>query len=197
MDIKTYRKQSQQRKNKLVSRIPLSIRTDQMYYSSTWNHSALSSDSKTGLLADWYSFSIQNSSEYSILASLFTECRLHSASVHFVPTQSANGSVLHGLLMIGTNMAENINNSSTPASFTDVQNLQKVQETTTLDIRPFTYNMRVPRLTYSVISIDSPATSTPWAGSPGVVKVLSTPLTASTNYFQVHQYAVWELRGRN
>lgn len=190
------RSKESKRARRTRSIVPRSVPVDSMVYQSSWFHPALTSDAKTGVIADWFSFSIQSSSEYSILASLFTEVKLISARVTFIPTESANGSVNHGAVQVGTDMIQNASTATVPGGFTDVQNLQNKLTLSTLNVRPTIYRVAVPSVMFANIAGDAPSTPTPYAGSPGVVKIYSTALTVSTVYFQVQQQAVWMLRGR-
>ncbi len=115
----------------------------------------------------------------------------------FTPTQAVNGSVLHGRIVLGTNMAMSQNTGSVPTSFTDVTNLSGHRTIATTSVRPVIYNMSIPgNLEYSVLTNDAPSPATPWAGSPGCVVIYGTGLTVSTVYFNVDVEVTYVLRGR-
>ncbi len=167
-----------------------------MLYRTTWTQTAMSSGT-TGTMASWTSPSIVNSSEYSVITSLFTEVKLIRAHFILTPTQSTNGSVLHGPLVLSTNMLLNQNTGVTPTAYSDVQNQTRPVRFSTLNVRPSTYVMPVPPdLEYASISADAPDPATPWAGCPGTIRWYATGLTASTVYFQLHIDCVYALRGR-
>lgn len=148
-------------------------------------------------MASWTAPSIIQSSEYSVLSSLFTEIRLLRARFIFGPLQSANGTLAHGTLVVGTNMLENQNSGTIPTSYTDVQNQTHVVRISTLAVKEYNYRMTVPKnLEFANIAADAPATQTPWAGSPGVVKWYGSGVTVSTAFFTIHGEALWEVRGR-
>ena len=167
-----------------------------MLYKTSWTSTTLSTGT-TGTLASWTSPTITQSSEYSIMASLFTECRLLRCHMIFTPTQAVNSSVLQGAVIVSTNMLLNGNTGGNPSSYSDVQNQLNAVRFSTSSVRPLTYVMPVPQdLEYSGISSDAPNPATPWAGSPGAVLWYATGLTASTVYLQLHVECVYALRGR-
>jgi hypothetical protein len=143
--------------------------------------------------------SIQSFTEYSTLSSLFLEVKLLTAKATFVSVDADAADKAQGVLIVGTNMAATANSHSNPTTTSQVENLPGKVMIPTQIVRPFTVQMVVPRsLEYSLIGSDSPATPTPWAGSPGCLVGISggTILTASTRYFYVFFEAIHKFRGR-
>lgn len=164
-----------------------------MILKASWTQTALSSGT-TGTIAYTTSPSIQNASEYSVLQNLFTEIRLLKAKVTLT---SENFTSAQGMLVMSTNMNQNLNNMTNPTSFVDVENQTKARVVSTYQVTPLIYQMPVPpRLEFSTITNDAPATSTPYAGSPGAVRFYASGLTNSTSYFQILITCIYELRGR-
>lgn len=157
----------------------------------------LVSDSKTGDIANWYAPTIANSSEYSILQTLFTEVRLLRARLILTPTQCVNGSVLHGEIVVSTNMLQNQANAVIPTGLTDVQNQTHPRRIMTSSVTPQIYVMPVPNaLEFAPITADAPTISIPYAGSPGAIRMFGAPFTLDTTYFRVSFQCTWILRGR-
>jgi len=155
--------------------------------------------STTGTIAFSEGFSIANSSEYSVLQSLFTEVRLVSANIVFSATGQTIASLVQGDMVIGTNLIENTNSMVVPTSATPVQNLTRFTRinTFTASRKPFIYRAYVPNnLEFASLTADSPSTVTPWAGSPGTVKGWADALTVSTVYFKIQLQCIHHLRGR-
>lgn len=151
----------------------------------------------TGTMASWTAGSIIHSSEYSVISSLFNEVRLRRLTAIIGPTQSANGTINHGTLIVGTNMIENESTGSTPGAYSDVQNLTKMQRISTLGVREVRYRVALPRrLEFASVASDAPNPPTPWAGSPGAFKWYGEGFTPSTVYFTLHFEAIYDLRGR-
>jgi hypothetical protein len=167
-----------------------------MIVRSTWTFPSLIT-STTGTISFTMSPSIANSSEYSTYQTLFTEVKLVSFTVILTATELTNTSTSHGRLVISTNMLQNESTAVNPTSFGDVQNQTKPVRVSTYMVRPFRYRMPVPRgLEFANIVADAPNPPTPWAGSPGTVRMYAAQLTVSTNYFQLDGEAIWHLRGR-
>jgi len=94
-------------------------------------------------------------------------------------------------------MFMNFTNMTNPTAFTDVQNATNPRRVATYQVRIYTYRMPVPPgLEYAPINNDAPATSIPYAGSPGAVRIFGNGFSNTTNYFDVDVEAVWMLRGR-
>lgn len=176
------------------SSVPRSL-ANSMIYKTSFVQSPLTSNG-SGVIANWNSPSISQSSEYSTIQSLFTQVRLIACEYTFIPAQT-NTSAIQGLLLLGTNMIQNQSTGVTPTNFSDVQNLTSVVKINTSRVTNFTYRMVVPKaLEFASVTADAPSPPTPWAGCPGIIAYYSTALTASTVYFQIHIQAVYELRGR-
>jgi len=163
---------------------------------TTWTATSLVTGT-TGTMSSWTDSSIVHSSEYSVYSSLFTEVRLISSKYIFIPVQATNGSVVHGTVVVCTNMLENGSTGSNPASYTDVQNGTRPIRLPTVAVRSINYNLPVPGgLEYANIAADAPSPATPWAGSPGTVRWYATNLSVSTVYFNLHIESIYSLRGR-
>lgn len=187
------KRSSRSRRRRRVPRQPVS---PGMIYDTSWTQTSVTSGT-TGTMASWTDGSIVHSSEYSVISSLFTEVKCLSIVYYFSPTQSANGTVLHGSVLFGTNMAENAATGTNPTAFSDVQNLQKTTRMLTASTTVRRYQQALPRnLEFSLISADSPNPPTPWAGTPGVVKWYGVGFTPSTVYFNLQIQARYFLRGR-
>lgn len=189
---------SQTRRKKRLSsaRIPKALSLNEMKYKTTWTATAVSSGT-AGTMQSWTSPSIAHSSEYSVVSSLFTEVRLLRCTAIFGPIQSANGTIAHGTLIVGTNMLENESTGSTPAAFTDIQNLTRPVRISTLGVREYYYRVPVPKnLEFAALTADAPNPPTPWAGSPGAIKWFGSNVQPSTAFFTIHLEAVYHLRGR-
>lgn len=199
MDIKSRssktrsKRKSSGRRNIAPSRSP---RLDEMVFRTSWTKASVTSGT-TGTMSSWTSPSIVNSSEYTVLQNLFTEIKLLKAHFIFTPTQSANGTVNHGLMVVSTNLLLNENTGTAPSGYIDVQNQSHPMRLSTLNVRPSTYKMAVPRnLEFANLVGDAPNPPTPWAGSPGIIRWYSDAGTASTVYFNLIVECVYHLRGR-
>jgi len=183
-----------------TSRVPRVIGFNEMRLKTAWSHAALVSGT-TGTLSDFISPTIQNSNEYSTVASLFTEVKLLGMVIHLIPkipTLAASTATAASTLTVGTRYDVNMNTASVPTTLDQVINSSHVIDFSTASLRTLKYRMSVPRgLEFSVISQDAPNPGTPWAGSPGVVLFFGTGYIPSTNYFDVRVYASYHLRGRN
>lgn len=176
--------------------MPRTLRVGHLVHESRWEYGGASSGTAGTISIGDISPSIQNSSEYSILQSLFTEVKLISCVVSFVG-QTQGSTIRQGSILIGTNMLQNGTTFTTPTSINDVANLDRKREVSTFLTRPLRYRMVVPRgLEFSGITNDMPTVPLPYAGSPGVVKVWGDNLDTSTGYFIIHVTARWMLRGR-
>ncbi len=166
-----------------------------MLYQSTWTTSDLSS-STAGVISSTFSPTIQNSSEYSgPILSLFRQVKLIAFQLAFVPIHPSTRTA-DQMLIVSTDMEMNGTTAVNPSTAANVENGTLVRYISSATLTPVYYRMPVPNLMYSGVSADSPATETPWAGSPGVVKVYGSGFTASLAYFRVQAKAVYSLRGR-
>jgi len=183
-------------KGRIVSmRIWSSPTLNTCLFKGSFENSAIASGT-TGNISFTSSPSIASSTEYSTLQNLFTEVKLFAWRVYITATQAANGLVNHGQVNIGINMLQNLSVFVNPSGITSVENLTQARVISTLDVRPFIFNIAVPKLEYSSITADAPSPVTPWAGSPGVLQYWSTGLTVSTVYLDSQVQCVWFLRGR-
>jgi len=177
---------------------PRSLGYNEMMYKTSWTQSALAAGT-TGTISASISPSIQNSTEYSTMQSIFTEVKLLKFIVNFTPTQSTNGIVNHSNTVVGTNMVMNLNVFTPPTAYLGVENSSNVVTFNTAAVRVLRYRAKVPprgELDFANIVADAPNPVTPWAGSPGAVLVFAANLTSSTVYYQVNCYAWFHLRGR-
>jgi hypothetical protein len=167
---------------------------NQIFVKSQWSLTDLSSGT-TSALSFTASPSIQNSTEYSILQSLFTEVRLLRAVFKFTPVQT-NSAVLHTRLALGTNGLQNGTTFTQPTSFTQINNLANSQDVFTGSKIIFHYEMSVPQTDFLSLVGDIPTIPDPERGSPGMVVGWSGAVTTATTYFNVNVIVVHQLRYR-
>jgi hypothetical protein len=212
MDIKTISKSGRRRPNvygarrsRLVSDYTRSMLAFSGYLEaamqptvrqSQWEYGLLQSSTSGTIAAGNISPSIQNSTEYATMASIWNEVKLVAFKVTFTPKLQTVQNLTNDKLFIGTNFQFNNTTFTTPSGSSQVENLQQPAIICTYGTRPYTYYMKVPLLSYSIINADSPATPTPWAGSPGTVVVWADNLDITHNYMSVTCHAIWLLRGR-
>jgi len=181
-----------------LSTIGRSPAANSMVYTTRWEYGQLQTGT-TGLIsASDIAPSITNSSEYSTVASLFSEVKLLSCNVMFTPHHVPADS--SGRLWIGTQMQANQTvQAATPLVSSQVTNLTN---SVIINVGPgmtrvYNYRMKVPRrLMFASISADAPDPVTPYAGSPGAVYVWGDNLTASVAYVLVDVQCTYILRGR-
>ncbi len=174
------------------------IQENKMVYRTSWNYGSLTSSTDGILSAADISPSIENSSEYTILQSLFGEVKLLRCTVRFTLSNSADATMSRAY--VGTAMqATKSTHATTPLGYNDVQNLARVKlipcggNTS----RTVSYRMVVPRnLDYTLLTNDSPTVATPYAGSPGCVYIYADTLTPSRRYYTIDVECVYLLRGR-
>jgi len=185
-----------QRKFRVV-RAPM---LDQMLQRHTWDYGALSSGT-TGIIsfADM-SPSIQNFTEYSTLSSLFSEVKLVSAYVEFLPLDNISSSHAQGILYVGTRQDFNKNVTSVPTSVSQVENLKGMRTISTSIVKPVRVRLAISTrgLEFSQISADAPSPVIDYAGSPGCLIGISGSgtLNNSIKYFYARLTAVHHFRGR-
>jgi hypothetical protein len=168
-----------------------------MTYVTSWTEPTLSSGTAGTIANATYNPSMMNSSEYSTIASLFTEIKLLRYQIVFSPKAQSLSSASQGQLIIGTNIQFTYSTYTTPTAFSQVQNLAKRTIITSARTNSFVYEAWVPRdLEFAIITADSPVSATPWAGSPGAVVVFGNAFTPVTAYFDVTITAQYQLRGR-
>jgi hypothetical protein len=194
MEIKLAKRPTKGRKKKYIPR-PMPL--NEMRYKTSWTVANLSSGT-TGIIASVAAPTIANSSEYSTVASLFTEVRLIRATLVIAPVQSSASGPMHSYLEVGTNMIMNATTFTTPTAFSSVQNTTKKRTYSSASTKIMYYKMAVPpNLEFANIAADAPATVTPWAGSPGAILLYGEGFTNSDAYFRLSfQDVVYHLRGR-
>jgi len=169
-----------------------------MTYATRWEFGSIVTGTTSTIAVSTISPSIQNTSEYATIASLFSEVRLLKCQVVFTP-HIPSTAVNTGRVLIGTQMQANQSVPGTVTSITQVQNLARVTFMTVgaPSQRPLVYNMPVPRkLDYASITADAPSPVTPWAGSPGCVYLWGDELTENVAYLTVDVIALYHCRGR-
>ena len=164
---------------------------------SKWSEIDLKSGT-SGTISVSIAPSIQNTTEYSSLTSLFREVKLVQATYSFYAVQANSTSTLHSKISMGCDMAFTAITYSLPSAYSAVINLRGARTTNTWRNEVYHYKYPVPSgLEFAEISADSPTLATPWAGSPGALVIFSDDLSATTTYFRVEASAVWHLRSRN
>jgi len=176
------------------------LRLNEMLLQSRWEYSQLNSNS-AGILSDaGISPTIQGSSEYSTISSLFTEIRLISCRVIIAPNFNPASAITATVAIIGTHLVSNATtHPSPPLAATDVQNLDRKVRMSVggYATRSLRYKMKVPPgLEFSNIAADAPATPTPWAGSPGCVRIYADHCTVSVPYVVIWIETMHHVRGR-
>jgi len=195
-DRKSSRRQVKKRpgkKRQMLPRSPIGMLT----YQNRFEVGVLTSGT-SGTISFSVSPTIQGSSEYSGLSTLFSEVRLVSAMLTIATRSPAVTSIFHGSILIGTNMEMNATTFTAPTSTVSVQNLERKAEYSTSALTVQRYKMRVPAaLDFQPIGGDCPTIPSPYAGSPGMILGWADNLTASTSYFICHLTTIHICRGRN
>jgi len=193
-DVKMSKTKRRKKKGKR-SLVPRAM-TNGMIYKTSWSAGLLSTGT-AGTVSTTIGFTIQNSSEYSSLTTLFSEVKLVSVNVVFSPRGTYSATNV-GRIIVGYNGLYNSTTSTAPTGFLGVANCTHKVTISTNIIRPFIYRVPIARgLEYTLISADCPSAPTPWAGSPGVVSVWGDHMQASQDYFIVDvTNAVYYLKGR-
>jgi len=187
---------SKARKARKGSRLPRQLALNELTISSKWSEIDLKSGT-SGTISVAIAPSIQNTTEYSTLTSLFTEVRLIKATYRFYAVQANSTTVLHSKLSVGISMLMTAVTYALPTAYSAVVNLRNSRTTNTWRNAPFIYNYSVPRdIEHSAISQDSPSTPTPYAGSPGALVIFADDLSVTTTYFRVEAEGIWHLRSR-
>jgi len=188
-------KMFQKKRKSGISRMPL----NEMVQRHTWDYGPVSSGTAGVISFSDLSPSIQSFTEYSTLSSLFNQVKLVSAYATVSPIDNGSGTHAQSVLYIGTNMEFTANSNTPPTSASQVENLPGLKIIPTSVVRAERVPLIIPRgLEFSAISADSPATPTPWAGSPGNLVGFSTGgvLSNSVRYFYITLTAVHHFRGR-
>lgn len=172
------------------------FKSSQAYtYCATWTSANLTS-STAGIITQSISPSISQVSEISALTSLFQSVRLIACRVVLTPLQ-VSSSNQQGYIMIGTNLNQNLNNTTNPVSMISVENLRNARSLYTGGPRIQNYDMYVPpKLDPLPITADCPTPVNQYAGSPGNVLLYAPFLAASQTYFQVYVRTVYLLSTR-
>lgn len=176
----------------------VSAASQSIMYRATWSAGLINSGTTGTLSSSSIGFSIQNSTEYSPLTSLYSQVRLRGAIVTFTPKLQIFGAVLHDTMYVGTRPdANQTTPPSAPTLPQHVENCQNPRTIGTYGTSTKVYQVYVPpALEYANIATDAPSTPTPWAGSPGSLMIYATNLTTSANYFNITVTCVWQLRAR-
>jgi len=188
------------RKRSTKTKMPYtSPMVNQMWYTSSWTVTSLASGT-TGAISSAIGVTIQSSSEYSALSTIFSQIRLHRATL-MIGTRIPNDSSVttsHARILIGTRMDANANSLSAPTTWSGVQNTVNTKELSSYNrYNSTSVELKVPsNLEHANINADAPATPTPWAGSPGAWYIYGDGFTNSTVYFTVIVKAMWHVRGR-
>jgi len=190
------RRKTPKTRRKARKGVPRGLGLNSMMLKTAWTLPAITTGT-TGTIAYTSSPSIANSPEYSVLQSLFTEVKLVRFTVVLTPIAVGLASIVHGSVIMGTNMRMNQAIAVNPAAANAVENTTKVQYISTTRLNPIFYRAPVPRdLMFSDLVADAPNPVTPFAGSPGTVLIFGTAMTVSTAFFAISQRAVYILRGR-
>lgn len=184
-------------KNRKRGKIPRSLRTNEMIYKTSWTVGLLTASTAGAISSSTLGFTIQNSTEYSSLITLFGECKLVSAKLAFSP-RGANSLTNISRVMLGYHVEYNSTTFTNPTQFSSVSNLPHRATIPSNIIKTFVYRVPVPRnLDYTAINADCPTLPTPFAGSPGTVMVYGTNFQASADYYIVDALdVVYHLRYR-
>lgn len=183
-------------KRRTIVKVPRALPLNEMIYQARWTEANLTTGTTGTISRAQLSPTIQNSSEYSAVQGLFSMVKCIKAVWTFTG-RLQNGSVGHGRIMVGTDNTMNYTTNTTPTSYTDVQNLERKKDICTYTVIPVSYRQAVPKnLDFSNLDADAPTLPTPFAGSPGVVKVFSQGLTNSQDYFFVDAVVTYHLKGR-
>ncbi len=131
-------------------------------------------------------------SQWSTLASLFDEVRLHSFSVTIAPYQATPGLSITGPLISSIAMGSFYSKSTLPSNIVQVLTAGDAELVSPLMVKAHKHTMKVPRLGFAPTS--SPAGDT-WRGCPGNIQLYATG-TGSQSMLTYFVCGVYELRGR-
>jgi hypothetical protein len=178
-------------------RIPRTLPLNEGVIKSSWTLSSITS-STAGMISYTASPSFTvNSPEYSVISSVYTEVRLLSFTARLTPIATGLASIVHGAVIIGTNMRMNQATAVNPVAANAVENTSNVVYWNTNSVTICTYPAKVPRnLEFTDIASDAPNPVTPYAGCPGTVLIFGTGLTVSTAFMSIHLSGVFHFRGR-
>jgi hypothetical protein len=200
MDLKTTITTMKRPNRKTAKNSPRkTIALNEMFYQTGWTNPTLTA-STSGTISFSLSPSLQNSSENSTIQSLFTEVKLVRATAVFYTVQASASGPLHSRVKMGTNMIFTQATFTLPTSYTQVQNLARPRSILSAEVHPVRYTYLVPpglEFSSSGTGVDSPATPTPWAGSPGAIVGYGDGFTPNDPYFHLDwENVVYHLRGR-
>ncbi len=163
--------------------IPKQVPTDTFILRTTYTSAGFTSGTD-GTISSSISASIQSASEYSVLSSLYREVKLMSQSLSFFwlnPYATSGTSATTGLMCCGTDMSMNGTTFTSPTTYIEVYNCTDRRWFCRTNPGQITFRRRVPRdLEHTLISADCPTLPVPFAGSPGVIQVLSVGNNPST-----------------
>jgi len=168
-----------------------------MIYKTSWTCGLLTASTAGAISNSTLGFTIQNSTEYSALSTLFAEVKLLSAKMAFSP-RGANSLTNISRVMCGYHVEYNSTTFTNPTQFSSVSNLPGRTTIPSNIISTKIMVVPVPSgLDYTAINADCPTLPTPFAGSPGTVMVYGTNFQASADYFIVDALdVVYHLRYR-
>jgi len=152
-------------------------------------------DSK-GVLAGAAGFTIQFSTEYSALSSVFAECKLLGVVVIITPIY-ATSTVAQSQIIIGLNKGQNATTNSPPSSFSGVENLRGNVTVASAYPGRTTIKVNLTRVkNFLPLNGDCPTDPLSDSGSPGALLWYGTGFEASTNIFTMFYRCTWLLRSR-
>ncbi len=180
--------------------VPRSIPTDTLVVRTSWTLPALSSGT-AGELSSSISSSIQNASEYSVLASLYREVKLVSHDIEFFwynPYSTSGTNAVTTTVVLGTDMRMNGTTFTLPTAYIDVYNASDRRTFARTNPMKVRFRRQVPKnLEHTNIADDCPTLPVPYAGSPGVIQVFSSGNQVSTQLTTILLCsATYHLKGR-
>ncbi len=178
MDRKTFNKPKQKKggpKQKFAS-IPKQVPADTMVLRTSYTIAALSSGTD-GTISSSIGASITSTSEYPNLASLYREVKLMAQQIEFFfyyPFVNAGTNNVTTLWYMGTDMRMNATTYTSPSAPLDIYNASDRRLFARTDWKKVLFRRRVPKdLEFTNIADDCPTLPVPFAGSPGVIQILS------------------------
>jgi len=152
---------------------------------AAWTAADLQSNT-SGAIAQTYSPSITQASEYSGYSTQYQRIKLISWSVEFTSVLSNATNVDVGSCYGGTNIDQNINNTAAPSSMTGVENLKapfSFLNSTKRIIKVRGFVPPLNQLIFLPLTADSPTPVAPGAGCPGSILIYGPNHTPSTVYY--------------
>ncbi len=201
MDKKSFQKQKSSKgpRQGFVS-VPKNIPADSLVLRTSWTLAALSTGT-AGEISASISSSVSNSSEFSVLSSLWREVKLVSHSIEFFfynPYSTSGTSAVTSTLVMGTDMRMNGTTFTLPTTYLEVYNISDSKTFCRTSPRKIIFRRQVPRnLQHTNIAEDVPTLPIPYAGSPGVIQMFTTGGAISAPYTTVLlNRATYHLQGR-